>query len=301
MANSRYDNIRYYDGSFKIPTQIKVYNGSSWVDLGTKTSTSKKKLNVYDGSRFICATYEREDVNIPKTVELGAGKYAWIHKSNGKNARVDTWLNGYVWEMWVEVYSSTTLYTAYAKNQGDITNQAYINFYADVNGSGKVRFRVVTRFHGNQVGTGKFLNSGPYTGSTGYLWNKGDKVHIKVVNKAKNGAFYVTVENSSGSKIIDDVKLGTGWCTLQVETPDKHHLGECTIKDNGTTEKKGKALVHRFRFKPDRSGDYFDVNFNNAGNNATTVVSTGAYKGEVVLKGTKVYGKSYTRYNRQSI
>ena len=88
MANSRYDNIRvYYNGSFIIPNQIKVYNGSSWVDLGTKNSYSTKKLNVLYNNNFICATYYRNDVNIPKSIQIGKNKYADLLKSDNSNLR----------------------------------------------------------------------------------------------------------------------------------------------------------------------------------------------------------------------
>lgn len=305
MANSRYDNIKYFDGSsFKIPGQIKVYNGSAWVDLGAKDSYNTKKLCVRNTNNFICATYYRHDVNIPKTVEVGGGsKYIRVYKDNSKNARFDNWLNGFVWEMVVEVYQSSTLYCAYAKNQGDITNQAYFNVYADVK-DGKVRVRTRTRFHGYTVSDRKFVDAGPtgnYEASTGYNWNVGDKVTIKIVNKAQNGAFYVTVTKADGTVVVNDKKLSNYVATFQVETPNVNDIGSCIKSDDGTTEHKGKALIHRFKYKPNRSGDYWDVNFNNASNNATSVNSSGGYSGRAAIQSSKVHGESYTEYIRQTI
>ena len=146
MANSRYDNIRVYNGSsFVVPSQIKAWDGSSWIDYGTKDSYSSKIISAYTGSSYNNLTYLRHDVNIPKYIQIAANKIAYLRKANGSNLSVDTYNSGYSWEMQVAVYDNTPLYTAFTKNQGDIVNQSYVNYVAEVSGS-SVRLRITTNF-----------------------------------------------------------------------------------------------------------------------------------------------------------
>lgn len=54
----RYDRIRVYDGSsFRQPSEIKVFNGTNWVSLGTNNDTSaQSNLKVLTNGAFVTAT-----------------------------------------------------------------------------------------------------------------------------------------------------------------------------------------------------------------------------------------------------
>lgn len=297
MANSRFDNIKYYsDGSFKIPKQIKVYNGSSWVDLGEKTSFNTKKLNVRNGNNFICATYYRHDVDIPKTIQVGSGKYMNIKKSNGTNLSVDNYHAGYYVDMTVEVYATTPLYTCYTKNQGDIVNQSYNNYIAEVSGN-TVRLKIKSNFSGNRITDGKYVDS-TVTKYTGYVWTVGEKVRILLSRSSNSGNLNVKIYNPSGTKIHEgNYAENTQW----VGTPNYHRLGSETENNSGKQSSYGNAKFHIFKIKHADSGKVFEVNFGNASKGATKINSTGSYSGYVEASGTSVYGDSYTEYIRQTI
>ena len=297
MANSRYDNIKYYDGSWKIPNEILVYNGSSWTTLGTKNSHSLKKLNVYN-SGFICVTYYRKDVNIPKSIQIGKNKYAEILNSSNDYARQDNYNAGYVWEMIVSATAKTSLYTAYTKNQGDITNQAYINYFLEVS-NGRVRLNYTSRFHGISIGTRKFTDATTVK-YTDYAWNTGDKVRIKVSRQSQNGTVKMEVFNMNGTLLT--TKSISGDCNFASAKVYNHYIGATTSNDNGGQTTYGNANVYSFSFTPSPTrSNKFTIDVANAANNVTTIQSSGGFGGKLVCKGTKVYGASYTEYIRQTI
>lgn len=297
MADSRYDNIRYYsDGSFKVPKQIKVYNGNSWLDLGEKNSYSTKKLNVRNGNNFLCATYYRHDVNIPKTIQVAWNKYMNLNNSNGNRLPVDNWHGGYAIDMHVEVYDSTPLYTCYTRNQGDIVNQSYNNYVAEVSGNA-VRLRVTSHFSGYRITDGKYVN-GTTTRYTGYVWSKGEKVRILLSRSTNGGYLNVKVYNPSGTLLCDDnFPENTQW----VYNPNIHRLGSETTDNAGSQSTYGNAKIHSFSMNHPDMGVTFTTNFNNAGNGSTTIWSSGTMGGYVECSGTSVYGASYSEYIRQTI
>lgn len=250
MANSRYDNIRvYYNGSFIIPNQIKVYNGSSWVDLGTKNSYSTKKLNVLYNNNFICATYYRNDVNIPKSIQIGKNKYADLLKSDNSNLGIDTYNAGYVWEMEVSVNKTTPLHTAYTKNNGDISI-SYVNYYLEVN-NGRVRLAYRSRFKGTDINTRKYVDSDA-TWRTSYAWNTGDIVKIRMTRSSTNGHAWLRVYNTSGNEIAS-VETGTGGKyepKLASGSSVYNIIGAETVSDSGSTSTYGDGNVYAFKFTP---------------------------------------------------
>lgn len=57
----RYDKIRVFNGSsFVQPSRIRVFNGSGFSDLGTNDSDSKVPLYVFNGSKFVRATLNKQ-------------------------------------------------------------------------------------------------------------------------------------------------------------------------------------------------------------------------------------------------
>ena len=298
MANSRFDNIKYYDGStFKIPQQIKVYDGSAWVDLGTKDSFNTKKLNAYDGSNFFCATYYRHDVDIPKTIQIGGNKYLYLYKGDGTTCQINSYSTGYVWEMIVEVNETTPLYTCYTKNQGDIFNQAYVNYIAEVSGN-SVRLRINSRFNGYEISNHKYINS-TLNRYTSYCWTKGEKVRIYLTRDHNSGNVNVKVFNPAGTMLCNDDLLES---TQMVWTPNQHRIGCETSNDSGSQNSYGNAKIHYFKFTPNTNrSQEFIINFNNATNGQTTLYSSGSYGGRVDAVNTSVYGSQYTEWIRQTI
>lgn len=300
MANSRYDNIRYYDGSsaFKIPGQIKIFDGSTWIDYGTKDSFNKKKIAAHNGSSFFCATYYRNDVDIPKTVSIGSGKYFELRKTNGTYLPVDTYNSGYIWEMTVEVHSTTSLYTAYTRNQGDIVNQSYTNYIAEVSGN-TVRLKINTHFSGNRISDGKYV-TGTLNKYTSYCFTVGEKVRIVMSKSSTSSSMNVKIYNMSGTTLCDtNVGVNTQW----VGNPNIHRLGSATTNNNGSQSAYGNAKVYYFKTTPTSTrSQTFILDIASQSNNATTIYSSGTYSSAYAgAVGTSVYGTSYTEYIRQTI
>lgn len=298
MANSRYDNIRYYDnGTFKIPSQIKVFDGTSFVDLGTKESFSTKKLCVYNDNSFLCATYYRHDVNIPKTISIGNGKYLDLRKSNGTYLSVDTYNSGYMWEMVVEVNSTTSLYTAYTRNQGDIINQSYTNYVAEVSGN-SVRLKINTNFSGNRISDGKYVTS-TLTRYTPYCFTKGEKVRIYMTKSSTSSSMNIRIYNMSGAELCNtNVGVNTQW----VGNPNNHKLGHVTINNSGSTSSYGDSKVYSFKTTPSSSrSQIFTLDFTAQNSGVNTIYSSGSASGYGAAYNTSVYGSSYTEYIRQTV
>lgn len=297
MANSRFDNIRYFDGSvFKVPNQIKVYDGSSLVDLGKKDSANKKKLVVKDTSAFKCVTYERRDVNIPGYASFGSGnRFAYIKKNDGSNAQVDNWKPGYSMEMVVEVNSSCTLYLARSTNQGDIT-YGYVSYRADVSGN-KVRFRSYSRFrgYGSDVG-GAFVDS-TANEATDYVWTKGEKVRIVLHKTYQNGKLNVKVYNMAGTLLCNnDLRE----LNIQVWTPGYNRLG-AGLSGDGKIVCEGDFKMYSFKYTPlqDRS-NVMNFDFNDPSSGSTRVNSSG-YGGYLDLNNTSTYKANTVEWDRQTI
>ena len=268
MANSRFDNIKYSDGAnFKVPSQIKVYNGSSWVDLGTKDSDNKKKLVVYDGSNFDCVTYEKRMVDIPGYASFGSGnRFAYIKKNDGTNAQVDNWKPGYSMEMVVEVNSSCTLYLARSTNQGDI------------------------------IYGGAFVDS-TANEATDYVWTKGEKVRIVLYKTYQNGKLNVKVYNMAGTLLCNnDLKE----LNIQVWTPGFNRIG-AGLSSNGSIVCEGDFKMYSFSYTPlqDRS-NVMRFNFNSPNSGSTRINSSG-YGGYLELSNTSTYKANYAEWDRQTI
>lgn len=300
MANSRYDNIKvFYNGEFNIPQQIKVYNGSSWVDLGAKDSYNTNKLNVNYNNNFICATYARHDVNVPKAIQVGSGsKYLDIYNSNSTVCFINNYVAGWNWEMVVEVNETTPLYTCFARNNNDI-NQSYINYIADVSGD-SVRLRLRSGFHGRSASTGKYVE-GTYNNPTDYCWAKGEKVKIVVHRNSTNGNENIKIYNASGT-LLNEFNIYEISLQSQVNSPVYHRIGSETLNYNGDQSVYGNARVYSLKFTPtsDRSKQ-IQLNIAGASNGATRINSSGNYSGFADSRNTSVYGANYAEYIRQTI
>ena len=296
MASSRFDNIKYSDGAnFKVPSQIKVYNGSSWVDLGRKDSDNTRKLVVYDGSNFDCVTYKKRVVNVPGYASFGSNRYADIKKGDGSIQSVDNWLTGYHCEMVVEVNSSSSLYMARSTNQGDI-EYSYTEYRADVSGN-TVRFRCRSRFRGYMSDAGGAWGDSSSNEATGYVWTVGEKVRIVLHKTNRNGLLNVKVYNPSGVLLCDNNLKEK---TLQVWTPKFHRLG-AGLDANDNVVSEGDFKMYSFNITPISNRDnvmYLDFNSVNSG--STRVNATG-YGGYVDLVNTSTYKANYDAWDRQTI
>lgn len=297
MANSRFDNVRYYsDGSFNIPRQIKVYDGSGWVDLGTKDSYNTKKLCARNDNNFFCATYYRHDVNIPKTINIGSGKYLNLRKPNGSLLSVDNYHAGYEVDMTVEVYDSTPLYTVYTRNQGDIVNQSYNNYVAQVSGNA-VRLMVSSNFSGNRISDKNYVSS-TRTDYTEFVWTRGEKVRILINRSANSGKVRIRVFNTAGAQLCDNSFYeNTQW----VGTPNVHRLGSETVNKGGSQSVYGNAKMYYFSIYHPNYGQKFIANFEGQGNGTSVIWSSGSMGGYTEASGTSVYGENYTEYIKQTI
>lgn len=286
MANSRFDNIKYFDGStFKVPKQIKVYDESNWVDLGEKTSYNKKKLMVRDTNSFKCVTYERQDVNIPGYTQFGGGKYADVRKGDGSIASVDNWKPGYRVVMTVEVQESCRLYFANAFSSGDI-EYAFNSYYADVSGNA-VRFRAYSMYNGNMSDAGGRYGRTESNEATPYCWTKGEKVRIELYKSVQNGSLNVKVYNPSNVLLCNvDLKEKN----FQVYTARNQYLGG-----------SGSFKLYSFSITPIQNRDsVFSINCNDV-NSGSTRIYSGGYGGYLDLHNTSTYKANYSVYNRQSI
>jgi hypothetical protein len=295
MANSRYDNIRVYNGSsFVVPSQIKAWDGSSWVDYGTKDSYSSKIISAYTGSSYNNLTYLRHDVNIPKYIQIANNKIAYLRKANGSNLSVDTYNSGYSWEMQVAVYDNTPLYTAFTKNQGDIVNQSYVNYVAEVSGS-SVRLRITTNFSGYRITDHKYVSS-TLNKYTDYCFTVGEKVRIVITKGSTGGQANVKIYNPDSALLCDvNVYTNTQW----VGTPNIHQLGSETTSRSGSQSSYGNAYIYYFSTTPDSSRTNFSLDIGSQQNGASDIWSNGSYSGYASFQNTSVYGESYTEYLRQ--
>lgn len=58
----RYDKLRMFDGErWLLPKQLKMFNGTDWVDFGEADSYVKRHIKVYNGIRMRRITLERQD------------------------------------------------------------------------------------------------------------------------------------------------------------------------------------------------------------------------------------------------
>lgn len=303
MANSRYDDIKYFsDGEFKVPQEVKVYDGNEFISLGAKNSFNTNKLCAFDGSNMFCATYRRNDVDIPGTIKIGKDKYLKIQRKEGSSYKVcsvDTYNKDYYFEMKVSVNKNTPLYTVFSKNNGDISNYSYVNYIAKVDSNGKVALYIYSKFYGKSIDSGKLVNvEGKKT--TSYCINKGEEFTIKLSRSYKSGKLRIRLINSEGVTKYDKTELNDA--TLWVANPNHHYLGVETSSGTGSTKTYGDANIAYVSFTPISSrGSKYTVNFNNLNNGATTMISTGNYSGRLVASGTSVYKSKYTEYIKQTI
>lgn len=298
MASSRFDNIRYYDGSFKIPHQIQVYDGNGFVDLGTKDSYNTKKVSVLDNNKFNCVTYWRHDVNIPKSILLGSGnRYMDLYRDDSASLlQVNTKDAGYSFTMQVEIFSSTTLWTSFDKNNGDITSSAFNSYYADVSGN-KVRFRIRHYFRGYSY-SGSFIRGSIQDACTDYVWTVGERVTIVVTKASTSGTTNVKIYNPAGT-LLTDRSFSIACINVAYAGPKIHSVGRCVYDAYGNTEAYGESKLYNLSFTPRRSGN-FTFSADQQGNGATQIWSIGVW-GHADLRNTSVYGASYAEYLRQTI
>lgn len=303
MANSRYDYIKYYDNStssFKIPQQIKVYNGSSWVDLGTKDSYSLKKLNVHNGSNFICATCYRQDYDYPGYVQIGTNKYIDLKKAGGTYLSSNWNTNGSKLTMKVNVSETTPLYTSYCNNQGNIY-ESFVNLIAVVTGT-KVKLKVESYYYGKNS-SGDIVKTSVSTTTFNQEWD----VNVDQI-------IYIELASSKIKATINGVAQSA---TLQhhiVYSPRYQRVGtQSSIigkKSQGADVSSSQSTYGNAKiktFSTNNSYGTFDVNFETATNGATSVNSTGTLNDSgnnpayAQTSGTNVTRLQYTEYIRQTV
>lgn len=302
MAESRYDDIKYFsDGEFKVPQEVKVFDGTNFVSLGAKNSFNTNKLCAFDGSNMFCATYRRNDVDIPGTVQIGKDKYLKIQRKEGseyKKCSVDTYNEDYYFEMRLSVTKDTPLYTVFSKNNGDISNYSYVNYIAKIKDN-KVALYIYSRFYGKSINTGKLVNIEAYK-TTSYCINKGEDFTIKLSRSSTSGKLRVRLINSAGTTKYDETPIDDA--TLWVANPNHHYLGVETTSGTGSTKTYGNAKIAYLSFTPvSTRSQRFTVNINSSSNGATNMATSGNYSGRLSASGTSVSKSKYTEYIKQTI
>lgn len=267
MASSRYDDFKYYDGSWKVPSQVKVYNGSSWIDYGEKTSSETKQIQYHNGSAWKNALYNRTDINLPGYVQLGSDKYIDLRFYKNSSATTsypmyfNTSASGYSFELDTTVKQNSALYTVYFKGG----NTGYINYWVEVSSAGSAKF--CGQVYLNQL----------YTKCTTTTWSVSSypRVVIKVTRtggnvSAKPDVFKVYDKNT-GNEIASGQMWTAAIAAADTDTysynPIYHRLGSKTTNTNGTQSVYGNAIIHRLKFTPysDRNV-VVDIDFETASN-----------------------------------
>ena len=297
MASSRYDNIKYFNGSsWVIPKEIKVFNGTSWISYGEKNSTSNKKIKAFTSpNTTACFTYVRRDVNIPAFIQLGNGnKYIDMYDTNSTVQQVDTYNSGYNFEFQAEIYATTPLYTVNTKNNGDIYAAAYTNIIAEVFNGDQIRIIMGSRWRGITIDSRKNVNqaySQKYTGFVGYV---GERLSIHIERYSTTGNFTIRVTRPNGSQTTHYLSMSTQWVT----NPNGHRLGAQTVDDYGNISVYGNAKLYYFGHTINSNRTVFEFSTDWYGN-GTTRVGEG-HNGFADCRNTSVKVEHYTVYDRQS-
>ena len=312
MATGRYDNIKVHDGTgFKNVQQVKVYDGTSWVDYGAKDSYNDKKICANSGFGFKCFTYVREDVSIPNYIEVGKDKYINLQKSNYSGVQpLDTYKTDYILSFDLEVYASTSLYTIASKNSGNV-DIGYNNFILKVDSNNQVALTVGSRWKGNRISDGKAINEAYRERTTIPLFDVGERIQLEITKTGTGGKLTIKVTRANGN-IVTVTKNADGSKdmfidTLWVASPTLNRVGSKTTGDNTNQTTFGKAYIYSYTvrtYNPSNMNTFrFYVNVANLGVGSTKMVnqtpSTPAYTATCV--GTSVVGASYTVYNKQTI
>lgn len=280
MASSRYDDFRYYDGGWKIPSQVKVYNGSSWIDYGEKTSHETKQIQYHNGSAWKNALYNRIDTNLPGYVQLGSGKYIDL-KYNRTSSPTGTYTmvcntssTGYYFELDTTVTQTSQLYTMWFKVSGG--NTGYVNYGVDVSGT-TAKFKMTTYYNGAQKTT------------TSPSWDVSTypRVTIKVTRTGgdiSSKPDVITIYAPNGTKISTNTHWNTAIAigdTYKSNISSIHRLGSTTTNaSTGAQTTGGNAIIHRLKFTPTSDRTLImDYNFESETDGATQVNSSVAFQG----------------------
>lgn len=273
MASSRYDDFRYYNGGWKIPSQVKVYNGSSWIDYGEKSSTNSNQLKFWNGSNWKNAFYNRIDTNLPGYVQLGSDKYIDLkfYKDSSATTSYPMYFNtsasGYSFELDTTVTQNSALYTVYFKG----ANTGYINYWIEVTSAGLAMFCgqvYLNQIYGKRTTTTWNVNSYP-------------RVIIKVTRTGGGLSAAPEVLKVYDKNTGNEIASGQMWtgaiAAADTDTagynPIYHRLGSKTTNTNGTQYAYGNAKIHRLKFTP-YGGDrnvVVDIDFETSSNGNTQV------------------------------
>lgn len=157
----RYDKIKVYDGSkFTRPNRIQVYNGSTFIDLGTNDSAIKTSLNVYNGSNMVRATLNK------KVIQESQGTYAKgqfkFLPDNGFCVNANTGSSPFLFKGTIYKERDGDLRLFYSGNS-QVTS--FIEIYWNNNGTIRVSVRsaygsgtVYSIISSNSVGKGRWVN-----------------------------------------------------------------------------------------------------------------------------------------------
>lgn len=289
----RYDNVKVWNGSSWVAVnEIKVHNGSSFETLGTADGSTDNLKNLYSyhtgDKKYYRILKNKKVTNIPNRIEIGNGKYIKLagNKDEDRRLPVDTYHKGYLLQMDCIVNATTPLYSVYTKNQGDIENQAYVNYIAEVKDN-KVRIRVKSYFSGYEIGTHRWVNGYSTDKVTSYVNNlKGKRIIIKFYSKKDTGDIYVVLDGHEYN--LGDV------CTSWVYNPNKHRIGCKTTNKSGDMSTGGSTYLYSFKTTPvdDRDSVSSFTTSSMDKNDSDKKYKLSGYGGWAVLKGTGVYGEN---------
>ena len=286
---ARYDKLKVYNSGYKGVQEVFVYNGSRFISLGLNdgslSDVNKNKMFVYNGSSFVPALYKKVLTPTDRRIEIGKDKNIKLSKTTEDKKRldVDTYHKGYDLTMKVRIHSTTPLYTVYTKNQGDISNQAYVNYIAEVDGN-KVRIRVNSYFSGYEIDTHKWVNGYSTNAVTEYKKNLVDKyITIKFHSTKNSGDIKVTLDG-------DTYNLGDV-CTSWVTNPNRHRIGCKTKNKAGDLVTGGKAYLYEFSTTPvENRNSVFRFNVDDLSPGSSSYsIKKDSFNGAIILRGTSVY------------
>ena len=298
---ARYDKLKVYNSGYKGIKEVRVYDGSKFVSLGLNdgslSEVNKNKMFVYNGSGFVPVLYKKFYTPTDRRIEIGKDKNIKLSKTTADRERlnVDTYHSGYDLTMKVRINKTTPLYTVYTKNQGDIQNQAYVNYIAEVDGN-RVRIRVTSHFSGYEIGTGRWVN--------GYSTNKVTKYKKNLVGKLITIKFHSS-KNSGDIKVtLDGTEYNLGDVnTSWVYNPNKHRIGCKTKNKSGDLVTGGSAYLYEFSTTPVESrSSVFRFNVDNLSPGSSSYsITKNSYNGAIILKGTSVYQETKTEWKLDTL
>lgn len=164
----RYDKIKvYHNGTWKTPTQCRVYANGAWQDLGTATSYNTKSMYVRKNGSSVRATLNRRD-QVVVTDRWAEGRFYLLPASGYCRCSQSSGAGAYNWyfRAYVEKTTNCDQYLFYCGTGGNPSSpgQHYVRvtwlsdgrIRVDASYSGTVR----TMYSSNAVGanTNVYLN-----------------------------------------------------------------------------------------------------------------------------------------------